>query len=128
MDKKEAIEICTVLKNEYVGIVNKVLKNRLGVNVNMKPVYSQGRSDCYIYLIAEDNRDVENKMMGNKLLRHLFSSAELKVTVWVFDNSFSFLVDVFYKHPDGGSNGHDLMTFHIMKDSYKVKFNKTVYR
>lgn len=124
MDKQTAIEVVNTLNNEYLDIINKVFKNRLGVNVKMKAIHKEGRFESFIYLVNEDNTDVDRKMRGNKILRHLFNEVELEVGVWVFDNEFGFDTNVYYKHCNGGSNGHGLLLFYINKETKRVRYKK----
>ena len=124
MDKQTAIEIVNTLNNEYVPIVNKVMKNRLGVDTKMKAIIKEGRNEFYYYLVNEDKTDVDKKMRGNKILRHLFNEVNLQINVWVFDNEFGFDTNIYYKHCNGGSNGHDLLLFYINRETKKVRFLK----
>lgn len=103
--------------------INKAIYNKLGVKVNMVARYQHGRyNDDYIILEDAAGRDVNNKMRGNKLLRHLFEKAYIQINVWNFDNSYGFPVNVYYDHPNGGSNGHELLLFYIMKDNMKIRY------
>ena len=126
MTKDTAIKVCNNLTDNYIPIVDNVLKNHLGINVNMKCCISENRDGCYIYLKPKNNTDVNKKMRGNKLLRHLFESAELQISVWFNekDLSFYFNVCIYYKHHNGGSNGHDLMSFSINSKTKKIVYSK----
>ena len=126
MTKETAIKVCENLRDNYMSIIDKVLKNRLGIDVHMKCNIKENRFDNYIYLVPEDNTDVDNKMRGNKLLRHLFKSANLEISVWFDEDTmnFGFNVQVYYKHNDGGSNGHDLMVFYIDSKTKNVTYSK----
>lgn len=125
MTKETAEAVAKNLSENYVPIINKVLKNRLGIIVNMIPYVHYGRYDNYVYLKCENENEVNNKMRANKLLRYLFKSAHLEVSTWFNEEekSFGFRVSVYYEHYSG-SNGHDLFTFYIMCEDKKVVYNK----
>ncbi len=125
MDKETAISILNDLNTNIVPIVDKIFFNKLGVTTKMKAIYSVNRSgEYYFTLINEDNSDVNKKMRGNKILRYLFKSAELKAQTWYFDedNCYDFYVNVYYEHNDGGSNGHELMRFYINKTTKTIHY------
>ena len=120
MNKEQAQEMVEVLQNDYMETINKVIKKELGVNVKMRAVVSYGRCDNYVILENDDNSDVEKKMMSNKLLKHIFTSASLSAYAFNEDNVFSFRVSVYYTHPDRGSNGYTVLVFRIDKERKDV--------
>lgn len=100
--------------------INKAIYNKLGVKVEMTPRYQHGRTEDYVILEDAFGRDVNDKMMGNKLLRHLFEKAYIQIEVWNFGDSYGFPVNIYYDHPNGGSNGHQILLFYIMKHNRKI--------
>lgn len=97
----------------YKGIINDVIRKKLGVNVNME-CNDKG------WLTDTIKEDVNKKMRGNKILRSLFSSAELYGMAYDMDEEVFVSINIGYKHTNGGSNGHELLNFNIIKDTKKV--------
>lgn len=121
-----ATELMNLINTEYLNIVNNVMFNKLGVKVDMYASrIGKGYTNCaflYDRRKSTDVGDVERKMRGNKLLRHLFRNADIEIVAYDYeeDNCIGFWVSVYYGHNDGGSNGHSLLTFYVNKDTKKI--------
>ena len=104
------------LNGKYNEVINKTIKNVLGVEVNMV-------SNEYGRMTDTIGTDVNKKMRGNKILRALFKSAHLYGYAYEYDddNCIGLWLNVGYDHHGGGSNGHELITIYIDKDTCKVK-------
>lgn len=121
MDKETAQKVCDELNTSiWRETINKAIYNKLGVKVEMTAKLSHGRTQDYVVLVDTFCKDVSKKMMGNKLLRHLFEKAYVEIEVWNFNDSYGFPVNVYYSHHDGGSNGHQLLLFYVMKHNKKI--------
>lgn len=116
MATKISEEFKTDLNGKYNDAINKTIKRELGVDVNMV-ANDNGRMEDTI------KTDVDKKMRGNKILRSLFKSAYLYGYAYEYDedNCIGIWLNVGYNHYGGGSNGHDLITIYIDKDTCKVR-------
>ena len=124
MTEEMALEMSNVLNNEYMPIVDKFFKNKLGVKVASLCTFSRGRSEYYFTVRDIYGKDVNNKMRGNKILRSIFKNAYIQTDVWDASDTFGFRTIIYYDHNDGGSNGKELMTFYINKDTKKITVRK----
>lgn len=103
------------LNGKYNEVINKTIKHQLGVEVNMQ-------SNDFGRMTDTIKTDVDKKMRGNKILRSLFSSAELYGYAYEYpeDNCIGVWLNVGYGHNNGGSNGHELLTIYISTKTNKV--------
>ena len=108
-------ELKELVNVKYNDLINKTIKNRLGVEVKMS-------TDDYGRVTDSVKTDVDKKMRGNKILRRLFSSANLYGYAYQVDNDphIGIRFNVGYRHHDYGSNGHEMMTLFINKETGKV--------
>ena len=103
------------LNGKYNEVINKTIKRQLGVEVNMV-------SNEYGRMTDTIGTDVDKKMRGNKILRTLFKTAHLYGYAYEYDeeNCIGIWLNVGYDHHGGGSNGHEMLTIYINKDTCKV--------
>lgn len=105
------------LNGKYKDIIDNTIRKKLGVEVDM-------RSNDNAWLTNYKPEDVDKKMRGNKILRSLFSSAQLYGYAYDIDREISVIINASYTHPNGGSNGHELLFFYIDKETNKVKVRR----
>lgn len=108
-------ELKELVNVKYNDLINKTIKNRLGVEVKMS-------TDDYGRVTDSVKTDVNKKMRGNKILRRLFSSANLYGYAYQVDDDphIGIRFNVGYTHQGYGGNGHEMMTIFINKETGKV--------
>lgn len=110
---RESADFVADLNGKYKKIINDTIRKKLGVVVDME-------SNDKCWLTDTIKVDVDKKMRGNKILRSLFSSAELYGLAYDCGDEVYVTINVGYNHTKGGSNGKELLTFNIIKDTNKV--------
>lgn len=115
MRKEDAIQAVEFINNVCKSEVERILKSRLGVEVEINYSVEENRY-CGSMVKAEiSNPDVSSQMIVTPILRQLFKSATLEVRVYpCADEGVMFQMAVSYEHNyDGGSNGHSLMAVFV---------------
>lgn len=115
MKKEDAIKAVEFINNVCKSEVERILKSRLGVEVEINYSVEDNRY-CGPMVKAEiSNPDVSSQMIVTPILRQLFKSATLEVRVYpCAEEGVMFQIAVQYAHNyDGGSNGHSLMAIAI---------------
>ena len=109
-----------LINNKWITLINSTIKKALGVDVYFRAEDMRG----YCYLEDRIKTDVDKKMRGNKMLRHLFKEANLYGYAYLYteEHCITISINVSYKHPDNGSNGHGLGCIYIDTEKGTAKF------
>jgi len=113
----------TLINNVFHSTIEKALKNKFGINTEIKARSYQD----YVTLIDNLQTDVDKKMRSNKLQRALFKSISIGGTAWYEEetNTIGMRFNLYYGHVDGGSNGHQIGTVLIVNTNTNTyKWNK----
>lgn len=118
------------LVNEFVSkleanmeSIKKVIKDNLGVDVNLR-VVSSGRNEINVNLEEFECEESKKVLTSHPLLQQMFKDSEIVVRCWYKEdlNIASFLIQIFYEHNyGGGSNGTELMAFEMSLEDGEVK-------
>jgi hypothetical protein len=113
-------ELCANLINgDMKSLIESTIEKNFGVKTNIiAKVYPR-----YVDII-DDNNDVQTKMRGNKLLRHIFENASFGGTAWFEEESniIHISLRINYSHPNGGSNGRELGRILVYTTKNKAKY------
>lgn len=124
MKREQAESTVAYIYSECKEKVEKTLKEHLGVDTCLEFEIKQNGLRCYI-LGRDTSSDVYEQMTATPLLRQLFKMAYLRIQVWDIENDVVFSVAIDYDHNYmGGSNGHDLMTVGVSKETGEVTVRK----
>ena len=113
-------ELCANLINgKFKSLIESAIMKEFGIATDISAkAYSR-----YVD-IDDNNKDIETKMRGNKLLRHIFESVVLGGNAWYEEetNIISINLRVSYSHPNGGANGRELGKLLVYVNENKVKY------
>lgn len=127
MTEQESYNYCANLINGSMkSTIEHAVLNHFGVTVDVNAKVYNGRSNTYVTVHDSKTTDVDSKMRGNKILRCLFSTAEIKGSAWYDEEGKAVCIrwTVYYNHNYGnGSNGHDIGMMYAFEND-KVKWRK----
>ena len=122
------------LVNEFVSkleasmeSIKKVIKENLGVDVNLRVVTS-GRNEINVTLEEFESEESKKVLTSHPLLQQMFKDSQIVIRCWYKEDLTvaSFLIQIFYEHNyGGGSNGTELMSFEMsLEDGEILKVRK----